>query len=124
MMSRTNQRYPEETMRPGIVPGVLGTVAVLVGLWLFDTEWFFAVRVAASILAAILVVMCIQGRRPVTVVFAVMLAIVVVIWNPVIDLTVVFRGTASQVWMFVELAAAAVMLWAGIVIRVPLTKGR
>lgn len=123
-MSSNNQRYPQEMMRPGIVPGVLGTIAVLAGLWLFDTEWFFAVRVAVAILAAILVVMCFQGRRPLTMVFAVLLAVIVVIWNPVVDLTGVFRGAASQVWMFVELAAAATVLWAGMVIRVPLTKGR
>ena len=121
-MARTESRYPEETMRPGIVPGVLGAIAVLLGLWLFDTEWFYAVRIATAIFAAILVVMCFQARKPATFVAAALLVVIVIIWNPVVDVTGVFRGVASQVWMFVELAAAAVMLWSGIVIRVPLKR--
>ena len=111
-------------MRPGILPGVLGAIGVLLGLWLFDTEWFFAIRVGVAIFAAILVVMCFQARRPSTFVAAALLALIVVIWNPVVDLTDVFRSGASQVWMFVELVAAAVMLWSGVIIRVPLNRDR
>ena len=124
-MATAQKRYPDDVMRPGILPGILGATAVLLGLWLFESEWFYAVRLAASILAAIMIVFCIQGRRPTYYVYAALLAVIVIIWNPVIDVTTgLTTGLPSlgSAWMFIEIVAAAVLLWAGITIKVPTTK--
>jgi hypothetical protein len=112
-------------MRPGILPGILAAIAVLLGLWLFESDWFYAVRLAASILAAIMIVFCIQGRRPTYFVSAALLAVIVTIWNPVIDLTTGLTTgspTLGSAWMFIEIVAAAIMLWAGFTIKVSTAK--
>lgn len=110
-------------MRPGIVPALLCSIAILLGLWLFDTEWFFAVRLVVAILAAILVVMCFQARKPLNIGFAVFFIAVVILWNPLVDLTAGFRSLPPAVWLMTEVVIAAATLWGGIVIRVPLPKG-
>jgi len=124
-VTSTHKRYPEDVMRPGILPGILGAIAVLLGLWLFESDWFYAVRLAASILAAIMIVFCIQGRRPTYFVSAALLAVIVTIWNPVIDLTTGLTTgspTLGSAWMFIEIVAAAIMLWAGFTIKVSTAK--
>jgi len=116
-VTTAQKRYPDDVMRPGILPGILGAVSVLLGLWLVGTEWVFAVRLAASILAAIMVVFCIQARRRKFIAQGVLLGVIVVIWNPVIDLITPFT-VLGQGWLFIELLAAAIMLWAGSSIKV------
>jgi hypothetical protein len=120
-MATSEKRYPDEVMRPGILPGVLGAVAILLGVWLVGTEWEFAVRLAASILAAILVVFCLQARHRKFIANILLLAAIVVIWNPVIDLITPFKAL-GQGWLFIELLAAAIMLWSGFSVKVAARK--
>jgi len=112
-----DKRYPDAVMRPGILPGILGAGAILLGLWLVGTEWVFAVRLAGSILAAIMLVFCIQARKTSYITFGILLAAIVVVWNPVIDLITPLT-VLGQGWLFIEIFAAAVMVWAGFLIKV------
>lgn len=107
-----------EYFRPGMLPGILGSLAVLSGLFAFSSDWFITVQFAVSILSAILIAFAIQGRevRPrVTFIFAPLLAVVVIVWNPIVNLTTGFTG---QVWMLGEVAAAVVVFFAGMMIKV------
>ncbi len=117
-MTTAQKRYPDAVMRPGILPGILGATGILLGLWLVGTEWVFAVRLAGSILAAIMLVFCIQARKTSYIAFGILLAAIVVVWNPVIDLITPLT-VLGQGWLFMEIFAAAVMLWAGFLIKVP-----
>lgn len=107
-----------EYFRPGLLPGVLGSLAVLSGLFAFKSDWFITVQFAVSILAAIMIAFAIQGRnvRPkVTFIFVPLLAVVVIVWNPIVNLTTDFTG---QAWMLSEVAAAVVVFFAGMMIQV------
>lgn len=107
-----------EYFRPGLLPGVLGSLAVLSGLFAFKSDWFITVQFAVSILAAIMIAFAIQGRnvRPkVTFIFVPLLAVVVIVWNPIVNLTTDFTG---QAWMLSEVVAAVVVFFAGMMIQV------
>lgn len=116
-MASVEKRYPDAVMRPGIFPGILGSVAILLGLWLVGTEWEFAVRLGASIMAAIVVVFCVQARQRKYIVTGVLVGIIVVTWNPVINLITPLTAL-GQGWLFIEILAAAILLWSGFSIRV------
>jgi hypothetical protein len=116
-MASVEKRYPDAVIRPGIFPGILGATAILLGLWLVGSEWEFAVRLAASIMAAILVVFCIQARQKKYIPHGVLLGIIVVTWNPVINLITPLTAL-GQGWLFIEILAAAITLWTGFLIKV------
>jgi uncharacterized membrane protein YoaK (UPF0700 family) len=106
-----------EYFRPGLLPGILGSLAVLAGLFAFKSEWFITVQFAVSILSAIMIAFALQGRtvRPrVTFIFTPLLALVVIVWNPIVNLTTNFTG---QAWMPSEVAAAIVVFFAGMLIK-------
>jgi bacteriorhodopsin len=106
-----------EYFRPGLLPGILGSLAVLTGLFAFKSEWFITVQFAVSILSAIMIAFALQGRtvRPrVTFIFTPLLAVVVIVWNPIVNLTTNFTG---QAWMLSEVAAAIVVFFAGMLIK-------
>jgi hypothetical protein len=117
-MATPDKRYPDAVMRPAILPGILGATGILLGLWLVGTEWVFAVRLAGSILSAIMLVFCIQARKTSYIAFEILLAAIVVVWNPVFDL-ITPLAVLGQGWLFFEIFAAAVMLWAGFLIKIP-----
>ena len=116
-MASAEKRYPDAVMRPGIFPGILGAVAILLGLWLVGTEWEFAVRLAASIMGAIVVVFCVQARQRRYIASGVLVGIIVVTWNPVINLITPLTSL-GQGWLFIEILAAAILLWSGFSIKV------
>lgn len=112
-----------EFMRVGLVPGILAGVAILGGMALHDTDWFITIRFAVSILSAILIVFLIQGRAMhlrkwtwLTYVLIPLLGAIVVIWNPVNDLT---QGWQGQVWLLVQVWAAAAAVFAGLFAKTP-----
>ena len=110
-----------EYIRPGILPGLLGALAVLSGLFLYSTDWFITIEFAVSILAAIMVAFSLQGRlvRPVvTYVFVPLLVAIVVIWNPIVNFsTTVATALTPQGWMLAEVAAAVVVFLAGVLTK-------
>ena len=97
-MASVEKRYPDAVMRPGILPGILGSVAILLGLWLVGTEWEFAVRLAASILAAIVVVFCVQARQRKYIVPGILVGIIVVTWNPVCPVARSVQERCARGW--------------------------
>jgi hypothetical protein len=110
-----------EYMRPGILPGLLGALAVLSGLFLYSTDWFITIEFAVSILSAIMVAFSLQGRlvRPViTYVFVPLLIAIVVIWNPIVNFsTTVATALTPQGWMLTEVAAAVIVFLAGVLTK-------
>lgn len=110
-----------ENIRPGVLPGLLGALAILSGLFAFTTEWFITVQFVVSILAAIMIAFAIQGRsvRPkVTYVFTPLLAVIVIVWNPIVNIsTPVAAALSPQGWMLVEVAASAVVFASGVMIQ-------
>ena len=112
-----------EFMRVGIVPGILIAAAILGGAVLHDSDWFITIRFAVSILTAILIVFLVQGRSMhrkrwmwLTWVLIPVLGAIVVVWNPINDLTAGWQG---QTWLLVQVWAAAVAAFAGIYAKTP-----
>jgi hypothetical protein len=107
----TAGRYPTVYRRDALAPGLLGAVALLAGLALLTSEAFFVIRLAAAILALIMLVFALQARHwwwtpP--------LAAVAVVWNPVVPLPL-----AGQGWALAQIAGAAVLVAAGLTIKRP-----
>jgi hypothetical protein len=104
---------PARTVRPVLLPSVLGAVAVLAGLFVIGAgeEAYTPLRYVISLLALIVAVMAIQSSRWV---WALPLVAVAVLWNPVFPLPV--TGT---VWAGAHILAAAVFFATGLLLRVP-----
>ena len=112
-----------EFMRVGIVPGILVAAAILGGAALHESDWFITIRFAVSIISAILIVFLFQGRamhRPrwkwLTWVLIPVIGAIVVVWNPINDLTAGWHG---QTWLLVQVWAAGVALFAGLYAKTP-----
>jgi hypothetical protein len=118
--SRPRAGQPE-IIRPGVLPGILGSLSIVAGLFLFGSDWFITIQFAVSILAAIVATFAIQGRnvRPViSWIATVFLAAVVVVWNPIVNLTAQISAMlGAQGWMLAEIAGAAIVFTAGILIK-------
>lgn len=96
--------------RPALAPGLLAAIALLGGLALIDSEWFVIIRYAVSILALIIVVFAVQGKK---LGWLVVLIPIAVIWNPVWPL-----GLSGPGWLFLQMAGAVCLIAAGIKITV------
>jgi hypothetical protein len=106
-----SQRYPTPTAsRLALAPGLLAAILLLAGVALVDTGWFTIFQYAISILAIIVCVFAVQGKQWW---WILLLGPIAVLWNPIfpLDLDLV-------VWQILHLAAAAVFVAAGFVIRV------
>ena len=104
-------RYPAAVRRDVLAPGLLGAVALLVGVALLGTGTFVVIRFAASILALISIVFALQARHwwwvpP--------LAVIAVLWNPVVPFA--FEGWA---WALAQVLGAAVFVVAGLTVKRP-----
>ncbi len=97
--------------RTGLAPGLLASVALLVGVALIESEAFIVIRFVVSILALIVLVFAFQARHWWWI--PVMLA-VAVIWNPVYPLDI-----AGPWWLGAQYLAILVFVLAGIFIKVP-----
>lgn len=105
------QRYPVVYRRDALAPGLLGAVGLLAGLALLASEEFFVIRLAAAILALIMLVFALQARHWW---WAPVLAAVAIVWNPVVPLP--FSG---QGWALAQIGGAAVLAAAGLTIKRP-----
>jgi hypothetical protein len=106
---RTDQ--PPPTIRPGFLPGILGAVVAFVGTGLFGSDAYLVILFGISILALILAVFAVQGRKWLWLIPLVALA---VIWNPVLPF-----DFAGPLWLLAHLAAAAVFLVVAFFLRTP-----
>lgn len=108
----SRDRYGRPSFRrTALAPGLLASVALLVGVALIESEAFVVIRFVASILALIVLVFAVQARHwwwipP-------MLAIALA-WNPVYPLDV-----AGPWWLGAQYAAILVFVLAGVFIKVP-----
>lgn len=97
--------------RTALAPGLLASVALLIGVALIESEAFIVMRFAVSILALIVMVFAFQARHwwwlPI------MLAIAVA-WNPVYPLDI-----AGPWWLAAQYVAILAFVLAGIFIKVP-----
>jgi hypothetical protein len=110
VVSRSGSERPAE-IRPAFLPGILGAVVAFAGTGLIGSDFYIVIRFAISILALIMAVYAVQGRRWV---FVVPLAALAVVWNPVVAFD--FSGPP---WLLAHIAAAAVFLLVGFLLKVP-----
>jgi hypothetical protein len=108
--SRSGGATDPEFRRLALAPGLLGTIALLIGFAIIESETFVAVRYAAAILALIMVVFALQGRAwwwvpP--------LGALAVIWNPVWVIPV-----EQPWWTGAQYLGVLVFVLAGIFIKV------
>lgn len=105
----TSYPTPEFT-RPALAPGLLGAIVLLAGLALLDnSEGFFWIKTATSILALILCVFAWQARRRWWLVGLIPIA---VLWNPVLPFDLHGQG-----WAAAQFIAALIFVIAGVRIR-------
>lgn len=97
--------------RSALAPAILAAIALVVGLWLLESDAYLIVRFVVAILAAITSIFVVQSRQwwwlAVTVP-------VVVVWNPVIVL-----DWGGQLWVASHYAAALLLVIVGVRTRVP-----
>jgi archaellum biogenesis protein FlaJ (TadC family) len=129
---RPNDRYGSNQIRPGFLPGLLGSAAAVAGLWANGTEWMITILFVVSIFAAIIFFFCIQAlraddpasknqrvqgqSRTTASVFAALLVIIVVVYNPVMPLVLTASGTF---WQLAQVATGAVLFAAGVLVKTP-----
>jgi hypothetical protein len=97
--------------RTALAPGLLASVALLVGVALIESEAFIVMRFVVSILALIVMVFAFQARHWWWI--PIMLAIAIV-WNPVYPLDI-----TGPWWLGAQYVAILAFVLAGIFIKVP-----
>ena len=103
--------YPTRFRRTALIPAVLATVALLVGVAIIDGDGFTVIRYIVSIFALIVAVFAWQARQWWWLIGLVPIA---VLWNPVVPLDL----GVPDVWLGLQYGAAVIFLAAGILIRV------
>ena len=106
----TSKSAPAFT-RPALAPGVLGALALLGGLALLESDAYLYVRFGVSVLALIC---CVFAGRAQQLWWLVLLAPIVLIWNPVWPLEL-----HGQLWVAGQFVAALAFIVVGILIKVP-----
>ena len=144
--SRSSDRYGSNQIRPGFLPGLLGSAAAVAGLWANGTEWMITSLFAVSILAAIIFFFCLQALRSddtgsnhssgaqrgssqrnsasrqariTATVCAVLLVAIVVVYNPIVPFVLTASGTF---WQLTQVATGAVLFAAGVLVKTPSTE--
>ncbi len=97
--------------RPALAPGLLGAIVLVVGLALLDIDAFTIIRYVVSILALIICVFAVQGKKWWWLIGLVPIA---VLWNPILVIELHGQG-----WVSAQFIAAMVFIAAGIFIKVP-----
>jgi len=96
-------------LRPALIPGILGAIALMLGLALLDLDAFTIVRFVVSILALIMAVFAWQAKQPLWMVPTILVAIV---WNPVLPLP--FSGVG---WIIAQFVGGVVFVVVGILLQ-------
>lgn len=112
----TESSPPAPQPRPGFLPGLLGAIVLVAALALIGTGWYTVVQYVVCILALIMAVMAWQGRR---FVWLAPLAIVAILWNPVLPLEL-----PREAWIWLNLVGAVVLVGVGVTMRVPARDAR
>lgn len=109
-----------EVFRPGIVPGIAGSTAMFIGMATYESDWYITVLFAISILAAIMAVFSYQSLGNSKFYFIPAFLIIAVYWNPVFRLNEGW-DSGAQLWLLVQVAAAAVFFLGGFMTKTPAT---
>jgi hypothetical protein len=110
----SRDRYGRRAFRrTALAPGLLASVALLVGFALIESEAFIVIRFVVAIMALIVVVFAVQARHWWWIPFLLAIAVA---WNPVFPLDI-----AGPWWIAAQYAAILVFVLAGIFIKVPVT---
>ncbi len=110
--TESRDRYGRPAFRrTALAPGLLASVALLVGVALIETETFIVIRFVVAILALIVLVFAVQARHWWWVPFLVAIAVV---WNPVYPLDI-----SGPWWLAAHYVAILVFVLAGVLIKVP-----
>lgn len=96
-------------LRPALIPGILGAVALMLGLALLEVDAFTIVRFVVSILALIMAVFAWQAKQPLWMVPTILVAIV---WNPVLPLP--FSGVG---WIIAQFLGGVVLIATGLLLQ-------
>lgn len=100
-----------EFSRPALAPGLLGAIALMVGLALLDIDAFTIIRFVVSILALIMCVFAVQAKAWW---WLIGLAPIAVLWNPIIVIELHGQG-----WVSLQFVAALIFIACGIFTKVP-----
>jgi hypothetical protein len=109
-MTRPKPRTPE-LIRPGFPPGLLGAIVLIAGLAVIGGELFVYVQYATCILASIMAVFAVQGRKWL---WLLPLLAVAVVWNPIWPLQL-----ADDLWSSLHLLGCAAFIGVGVFMRTP-----
>jgi hypothetical protein len=104
--------YPTRSRRTALAPGILGTIALLIGVALIDTNLFIIIRYAVAILALIIAVFGWQARQWW---WSVVMVAIAVLWNPVVPIDL----GQSTIWFALQYVAGILFIIAGVLIKVP-----
>ncbi|MGK9146108.1 hypothetical protein KXS11_00585 [Plantibacter flavus] len=97
------------TLRPALIPGIFGAIALMLGLALLEVDAFTIVRFVVSILALIMAVFAWQAKQCWWMVPTILVAIV---WNPVFPLP--FSGVG---WIIAQFVGGVVFVAVGILLQ-------
>ncbi len=111
-MESTRDRYGRPAFRrTALAPGLLASVALLIGVALIETETFIVIRFVVAILALIVLVFAVQARHWWWLPFLLAIA---VLWNPIYPL-----GISGPWWLAAQYLAILAFVLAGVFIKVP-----
>jgi hypothetical protein len=107
-----------EFIRPGIVPGIAGSVAVFISMATYESDWYVTVLFVICILAAILTVFSVQAVNSAKWVFIPVFGAITIYWNPIFRLNEGWNS-GGQSWLLIEVAAAAAFFLGGFLLKTP-----
>jgi hypothetical protein len=110
-----------ELIRPGIVPGIAGVIAMFIGMATYESDWYVTVLFVICILAAILTVLAFQSVQPIKWPLMALFAGIAIYWNPIFRLNEGWNS-GGQTWLLIQVAAAAVFFIGGFVIKTPVSE--
>ncbi|MGV3713011.1 DUF6804 family protein [Pseudolysinimonas sp.] len=110
--SRYGEKPDPGVRRLALLPGIIATIALFVGVTTLDEGAFVVVRYIVAIFAAIVIVFAVQAKQWWWLPF---LAAVVVLWQPVWIISI-----GGPLWQGLQYAACLLFLLAGWFIKVPI----
>lgn len=109
--STSKSRYPTpEYRRTALVPSIIGTLILLAGVALVDSDSYIVIQYLVAIFALIVAVIAWQAKHWWWLVALVPMAVV---WNPIFPITI-----EGDLWLGLHYVAAIVFIAAGVLIRV------
>lgn len=103
--------YPSRSRRTALAPGILATIALLIGVALIDSGLFIIIRYVVAILALIVAVFAWQAGQWW---WSVVMVAIGVLWNPVFPINL----GQPDLWLGLQYAAGILFIIAGVLVKV------